>query len=63
MSFPSSIEIAKVYLRSIIFIIMSWISIVVYGIYVSPVDEQVLLALIAAGAAVCVFDKPVIVDE
>lgn len=56
-------EIAKVYLRSIVLILVSWTGTVVYGIYVNPVGEQVLLALIAAGVAVVVFDRPVVKDE
>ena len=54
----TTIPVAKVYLRSIVFILASVTGIVAYGIYVEPVGEQVLLAMLGTGAAVVVFDKP-----
>ena len=59
----NAVEIAKIYLRSIVFIMTSWIGTVVYGIYVNPVGDQVLMALIAAGVAVVVFEKPTVAAE
>jgi len=59
----AEISVAKVYLRSIIFIITSWAATVVYGVYVAPVGDNVLLALIAGGVSVVILDKPNIVNK
>ena len=59
----ATISVAKVYLRSIIFILTSWTATVVYGMHVAPVGDNVLLALIAGGVSVVILDKPNIVNK
>lgn len=56
-------SIAKVYLRSIIGIISTSTAVVVYGMQVSPIGDQVLVGWLAGCVAMVLFDKPVITEE
>jgi hypothetical protein len=57
------LKVAEIYLRSIVLIVTMFVAMVIYGIYVEPVGEQVLLAAITGGVAVVIFDKPKIGDN
>jgi len=59
----AEISVAKVYLRSIVGIISTSVAVVLYGMYVAPVGDQVLVGWLAGCVAMVLFDKPVIGDK
>ena len=59
----AAVQVAKVYLRSLVCIVSTTIGIVAYGVSVAPVGDQVLLAWLGTCGAVVLFDKPKIGEE
>ena len=54
----ATISVSKIYLRSIVGIVSTSASIVIYGVFVAPVGDNVLLGWLGICGAMVLFDKP-----